>query len=266
MVDELGDERKEEQRCFRVQSFGSDPLPKGVTRGHVCSFQRAFHRPCLEDHLHAYEAEICRAGIFDSSKSQCRFGQDDRYACSGSEYVRHATNESTQRRKHSFALTTRQAPGEYIEHSGTWCDGQQNGRADKEQEFPRFRHDQKLYPASEVMRSSQRNLPDAVAGKRSTRDLAVSGSPAVLRIPAAIPHAAIHHSGKRPRHRTRWLASPRWLRQGSRRNRRPPRTWPDRLRPSSFPTPPRRSQDVAFHGPQFPNLLCAGSNPRFRIA
>ena len=128
VTDELRDEREKEQRRFWIENFGGDALPQRIPLRLNCGQHRSrigVVAPSLQDHAHAEKAEIGCAKIFHRGKRDCGLGQNDRESEGSGEHMHHAAEKRAESRQHAFALPSRQASRQNVEHARARRDGQQ---------------------------------------------------------------------------------------------------------------------------------------------
>src|SRR3954470_24315351 len=145
----LRNEREKEERGLWIENFGRHALPERVSsrpRGNQNGIDCILVAARIKHHAHTKETKIRGPKILHRSKSSPGPGQNDRNTQGCSEYVHHTTQKSAQRREHTFALPTRQASGQYVEHAGTGSDRQQHSGGEKQSDPRPIEHEN--YPCS----------------------------------------------------------------------------------------------------------------------
>src|SRR3954470_9918617 len=141
--------------------------------------------------------------------------------------MHHPAHECAERRKHTLALSTRQAARENVKHSRPGSDGQQHSRRKKKKKPRLIEHNDPR--CCDVASTSPESLPTV----------------------PAIPRAETHHRDTLQQRRTIPPPCPRCVRPHSPPNTRPLRKGSPLDRPSSVAAPRRRSRDAVSHGPHF---------------
>jgi hypothetical protein len=140
--DELWDEGKEEERSFRVESFGEDALTESAARR--C---RAFNGSIFlhgditrADHFYAEEDEIGGTGVLDCVEGYGGGGEDGRDSEGSGEDVEESTEESADRGLKTFAAASGEGAGEDVEDAGPGSDSEKQGGGEEECETMGIEH------------------------------------------------------------------------------------------------------------------------------